>query len=385
MRTSANRAALVALSLLCAACGATSVRTVDDPGGGTPDGSATAPAGESDGDIGGGSEAPSALPACVAEMTATEKAGQLIMVLVGDPREALELAREGLIGGYALVGSQDADVGDAIAEVATAAAFPLLASGDDEGGTVQRLRDVLGAIPSAAEVAETMTPEEAADAFGDYAAQLVGLGLNMNLGPSLDVGGGSGLGTRSFSDDPDVVAEYGIATAGAADAAGVQPVVKHWPGIGGGTVDPHDGRSVIADIDTLRTRDLLPFDDAFEAGIDAVMVSHAVVPGLTDDVPATLSRAAITDELRGRQGFDGLIVTDSLGMGAVATMFAPSDAVAVSIGAGADLALLPVASGVREAHAQLLAAIEGERIPIEQLDRSVGRVLATKGIDECPS
>jgi len=326
------------------------------------------------------------LPACVAALTPEQKAGQLLMVLVPSPTAAGDLVAAGQVAGYALVGAQSGDVAAEVAAVAARSKLPVFASGDEEGGTVQRFRDLLGALPSAQALAEDGDAANAAKVFGEYGSKLHGLGLNMNFGPSLDVGGGSGLGSRSFGDSVDRVSEFGIAVIGAVRAAGLVPVAKHWPGIGGGTADPHKSASPIAPLDQLRSRDLVPFDRAFAAGLDAVMVSHAIIPGLTDGLPASLSRAAITDELRGREGFDGLVVTDSLGMGAVAANYDNSTAALVSVSAGADLALVSLAEAVPAAFVKLVAAINDGSLPMAQVDRSVGRVLTAKGVTgDCPA
>lgn len=326
------------------------------------------------------------LPACVASLSVEQKAGQLLMVLVPSPSAAGDLVAAGQVAGYALVGAQSGDVGAEVAAVAARSTLPVFASGDDEGGTVQRFRDLLGALPSAAALARDNTPAEAAAIFGEYASELRGLGLNMNFGPSLDVGGGSGLGTRSFGDSVDLVSEYGIAVIDAVKAAGLVPVAKHWPGIGGGAADPHNSASPVASLPALRERDLVPFDRAVAAGLGAIMVSHAIIPDLTDGLPASLSRAAITGELREREGFDGLIVTDSLGMGAVAAHYDNAGAAVVSIAAGADLALVSLKESVPAAFVGLVAAINDGRIPMAQVDRSVARVLAAKGVTgDCPA
>lgn len=319
------------------------------------------------------------LPACVSRLSVEQKAGQLIMVLVPSPAAAGDLVASGRVAGYALVGDQDPNVGAEVAAVAARSTLPVLASGDEEGGTVQRFRTVLGPIPSAAKLAAS-GPKAAAATFGEYASKLRGLGLNMNFGPSLDVGTGSGLGTRSFGDTVDGVSTMGDAVIAAVRAAGLIPVAKHWPGIGGGTADPHKSASPVAPIDNLRARDLVPFERAFAAGLDAVMVSHAIIPGLTDGAPASLSPAAITGELRGRERYDGLVVTDSLGMGAVASLHDPTAATVLAISAGADLALVSTAAAVPAAHSGLVGAINGGQIPAAQIDRSVGRVLRAKGI-----
>jgi len=308
------------------------------------------------------------------------------MVLVSAPAAAGDLVASGKIGGYALTGDQQGDLHAAIAAVTPKNGLPVLVSGDEEGGTVQRLRAALGLLPSAAKMAASGTAAQAGSRFAAYAHKMADLGFAMNLGPSLDVGSGSGLGTRSFGDDVATVSEYGNAVIAGVREAGLVPVTKHWPGIGGGASDPHAGPSPVASIDQLRTRDLVPFDRAIAAGVPAIMVSHAAVPGLTDGVPASLSRAAITGELRGREHFDGLVVTDSLGMGAVsAQKLSDAQAAVVAIEAGADIALVSDPKFVVDAHRLLLAAITSGELPAAQLDRSIARVLIVKGVKgPCP-
>lgn len=357
--------ALTVLAMAAAACaGATDATVVADPTTTTTAAMATTLV---------------PLPACVSRLSVEQKAGQLIMVLVPSPAAAGDLVESGRVAGYALVGDQGPDVGAEVAAVAARSKLPVLASGDEEGGTVQRFRTVLGPIPSAAKLAAS-GPDAAASTFGDYAAKLRGLGLNMNFGPSLDVGSGSGLGTRSFGDTVDGVSTMGNAVIAAVRAAGLVPVAKHWPGIGGGTADPHKSASPVAPIAQLRKRDLVPFERAFAAGLDAVMVSHAIIPGLTDGAPASLSPAAITGELRGREHFDGLVVTDSLGMGAVTSLHDSTASAVLAVSAGADLALVSTATAVPAAHSALVAAINAGQIPAEQVDRSVARVLRAKGV-----
>jgi len=327
-----------------------------------------------------------ALPACVAQLSAEQKAGQLLMVLVPRPSAAGDLVAAGMVAGYALIGAQNGDVTAEVAGVAARSKLPIFASGDEEGGKVQRFRDVLGALPSAAALARDNSATKAAQIFGEYGAKLRAIGLNMNFGPSLDVGGGSGLGTRSFGGSVDKVSKYGLALIGAVQKAGLIPVAKHWPGIGAGTADPHQSESPIPRLDVLRDKDMVPFDRAIAAGLPAVMVSHAIVPDLSEGLPASLSRAAITGELRERHHYDGLVVTDSLGMGAVAAHYDNPTAAVVAVAAGADLALVSETSAVPAAHAGLVAAINDGRIPATQIDRSVGRVLAAKGVTgDCPA
>lgn len=318
---------------------------------------------------------------CLDAMDPSARAGQLLVVLTDDPTAVIGMVSDGTVGGVALRSAQPADVTRSLAGIAAAARVPAFVASDEEGGTVQRLREVTGSFPSARKVAATMTPAQAQERFEAFARALVDAGVTVVFGPSLDAGTGSDLGTRTFSDDPDVVAGYGRAIVSATTAAGALPVVKHWPGIGRGDADTHVGAATLPPIESLRDRDLRPFDAAIAAGAPAVMVSHALVPGLTDGVPASLSRAAITDELRGRQHFDGLVVTDSLGMGAVVATTPQDDAAEAAITAGADIALVSGGPAAVAAHEQLTDAISTGRIPAAQVDTSLRRIMTAKGLD----
>lgn len=319
-------------------------------------------------------------PDCAETLTPSAQAGQLLMVMVTAPTVATEQLADGTVSGFGLKGRQSTAVGDEIAEAVTGAPLPPFVAGDEEGGTVQRLTNTLGALPSAAELGGA-TPADAATQLGDYAQGMVDLGFNMNFGPVADVGSGSGLGSRSFGDDPEAVATFTDAIIGAQEEVGIASMVKHWPGIGGGGLDPHDALDTLAPIEELRATDLVPFDRAIAAGTSGVMVAHAEVPGLTEPgEPASLSRAAITGELRERQGFDGLVVTDSLGMGAVVLTTPEDEAAERAIAAGADLALVSSTEVAEIVHDRLTDAISSGRLPQEQVVASVRRVLAAKGV-----
>lgn len=319
-------------------------------------------------------------PDCADMLPPEARAAQLLMTMVTSPALATDAIASGTAGGFGLKGNQTAGIGDQVATAVADAPLPATVAADEEGGTVQRLRLALGKIPSA-EALGKGTPEEAATTLGEHAAGMKELGFTMNFGPVADVGSGSGLGTRSFGDDPATVSSFVNAVVAAQTEAGITSVVKHWPGIGSGGPDPHDKLPTLAPVDELRAKDLVPFDQAIEADVPAIMVTHAAVPGLTQaKEPASLSSAAITGELRGRQGFTGVVITDSLGMGAVAATTPQDEAAELAITAGADIALVSGADAVPAAHARLVDAITTGRIPADQVLASVRRVLAMKGV-----
>lgn len=327
------------------------------------------------------STTPTVPPDCAEMLPPVAQAGQLLMVMVGSPPQAEELLTEGIVGGFGLRGRQSRDLGDEVSEAVADAPVTPFVAGVEEGGTVQGLDLAIDSLPSASDLAEG-TPSETASLLADHAASMAELGINMNFGPVVDVGSGGGLGTRSFGDDPSTVSSFTDVIIKVQQDAGIASVVKHWPGIGGATTDPDDAPAEVDPVDELRTDDMVPFERAIAAGASGIMVGHGVVPGLTDDdEPASLSRAAITDELRGRLGFDGLIVTDSLGAASIAGTASQDEAAEQAILAGADIALLSGTDAVPDAHDRLTEAITEERIPTEQVVASVRRVLSAKGLE----
>lgn len=320
-------------------------------------------------------------PDCAELLPPAAQAGQLVMVMVTTPELAADAVAAGTVAGFGLKGRQSSQVDEQIAEVVSDAPVAPLVAGDEEGGSVQRLSAALGELPAAADLA-AMDPAEATAVVTEYAEGMAELGVDLNFAPVADVGGGSGLGDRSFGDDVQEVASMVELVVEAQQDAGVDSVVKHWPGIGTGVVDPHDGLGSVDPVGELRDAEMVVFDRAVAAGAPAVMVGHVEVPDLTaPGEPASLSRAAITDELRGRRGFDGVVVTDSLAMDAVADDLTQAEAAERAVAAGADLALIEAGDAVPEVHEQLTDAIVSGRIDADQVVRSVRRVLALKGIE----
>lgn len=326
------------------------------------------------------------VPACVGELTVEQKAAEMLMVLVDTPGRAAPLVSQRLVGGYGLVGDQAAEVAGQVAMVGSVATFPLLVSSDEEGGTVQRLKAALGELPAARSVAESMSVGDATLLYRNFAAKMKAAGFSMNFAPVLDIGTGAELGTRTFGNDATTVKNYGLAAMQAMTAAGVIPVVKHWPGLGTGGADPHKAAVPLGTFEELRTNDLVPFEQAIALDAPAIMVSHGSISQSTGGLPASISREAITELLRGDQRFDGLVITDSLGMSAVTMHVPESQAAMMAISAGADIALVSKPEEVQPAHDAITGAISGGLIDAQQVDASVARVLRAKGVTgACPA
>jgi beta-N-acetylhexosaminidase len=319
------------------------------------------------------------LPRCVSTLSVEQKVGQMLMPLVENPTGLAPLVAAGQIGGFALIGDPPGEIGALISTLQASSPLPLMVASDEEGGSVQRLKAVLGPLPSAQVQASTDLPDTVIERYRSYSSRMKEMGVGMNFGPVLDIGPGSGIGDRAWGADLATVSTYGKAVIQGTISGGVVPVAKHWPGLGTGQVDPHKGRTQLAGIDELRAADLTVFREAISGGLPAIMVSHGTIPGLTNDVPASISREAITNELRGNQGFTGLVVTDSMGMGAITDTMAEADAIVLAAVAGADLILVSDPSVIPGALVRLVAAVQAGSFPTAQLDASVDRFLEIKG------
>jgi beta-N-acetylhexosaminidase len=224
-------------------------------------------------------------------------------------------------------------------------------------------------------------PDEVRTMVRRHAEAMAGLGFTVALAPVLDVGGGPGIGSRSFSDDPAVVATYGEAFAQGVRDAGLTPVAKHFPGHGRASVDSHEDLPVTPPIDDLRSVDLLPWESLPEEM--AVMVGHLSVPGLTDGVAASLSAAAVTGLLRGDMGFTGPVMSDDLSMGAISDDMDVPEAAVTSLAAGVDLLIVGPVSNVVPVAWALVGALDDGRLSADRLNDAVRGVLALRGVDPC--
>jgi beta-N-acetylhexosaminidase len=212
------------------------------------------------------------------------------------------------------------------------------------------------------------------------AADLAALGVNYTYAPTVDVNSERDnpvIGTRSFGEDPALVARHGAAFVRGLQSARVAASAKHFPGHGATRTDSHHDLPVIdCDEATLRTRELVPFVAAIEAGVKTVMVAHVVFPAL-DELPATLSRRITTGLLRDELGFDGVVTTDALDMQAVARRYGIAGAAVRALQAGADMLLLGAEDGERlcgEIRALVREAVAAEELSVDALERSAARI-----------
>lgn len=318
-------------------------------------------------------------PDCARQLPLTAQVAQLLMVAVPNPGVANDAVTAGKIGGISLKGRQSTELRTNISELVTAAAVPLFIASDEESGSMQRLDPVIGSLPNTADLID-LGPEAAGQKLGEYAEQALELGVNMFFGPVADLISAD-QSDRRFSNDPSEVGEFVAAITQAQEDAEIRSVVKHWPGLASANADPNRGAASVAEFSDLQARDLLPFNAAIDAGVSGIMVSHVAIPGLTNDgEPASLSHAALTGELRDNQGFEGLIITETLGMGAIINNMTQAEAAEQAIAAGADIALLSSVDNVDDAHSLIMEAVNNRTISPDHVESSVRRILAAKGI-----
>ena len=262
---------------------------------------------------------------------------------------------------------------------------PFLAVDEEGGSLVARVANSgyfdVQRFPNMAEVGATGDETQAARvgaAIGEYLHEI---GFNVDFAPVADVLTNSQnevIGPRAFSSDPDVAARMVSAEVAAMLDAGTIPCIKHFPGHGDTAGDSHTGDVVsLRSAEEIRACEYKPFQAGIEAGCPFVMVGHIETPNLAaDGLPASLSKTMITDELRGRLGFEGVVISDSFVMGAITQRYASADAAVRFIQAGGDMILMP--ENLQDAYQGLLKAVGESVIEESRIDESVMRILEVK-------
>jgi beta-N-acetylhexosaminidase len=253
---------------------------------------------------------------------------------------------------------------------------------DEEGGDVTRIAHMTGSpYPGNAALGAVDDTELTTEIYRALGSDLAAVGINVDLAPSVDVNSAADnpvIGTRSFGPDTALVARHAAAAVTGLQSVGVAACAKHFPGHGSTVIDSHhELAQVEGGLDELRRRDLPPFAAAIEAGVRAIMPGHLRVPGLTGQLPATWSAAALTGLLRGELGFTGVIISDALEMRAVSDPHGVPEAAVRTVAAGADLLCLGRDQD-EEMYLAVRAAIVGAvaegRLPAARLEEAGARV-----------
>ncbi|HWU05836.1 MAG TPA: glycoside hydrolase family 3 protein [Streptomyces sp.] len=360
--------------------------------------------------VGSATSQDSRLKRLIARMSLEEKVGQLFVMRVyghsaTDPdqadvdanlaeigvRDAAELISTYHVGGIIYFAwahntrdpHQIADLSNGIqrAGLAGPTPLPLLVSTDQEHGIVCRVGEPATLLPGAMALGAGGSRSDARTAGRIAGAELAALGINQNYAPDADVNVNPAnpvIGVRSFGSDPESVAGLVTAQVKGYQSAGVAATAKHFPGHGDTSTDSHTGLPVISHTrEQWSELDAPPFRAAVAAGIDSIMTAHIVVPALDPaEDPATLSRPILTGILREELGYDGVVVTDSLGMEGVRTKYGDDRVPVLALLAGVDQLLNP--PDLKVAWNAVLDAVKSGEISEARIEESILRILRLK-------
>lgn len=330
----------------------------------------------------------------LARMTPVEKVGQLLMPIIFPASPAdltlsadlIALLDDYPLGGYFITaGGGDAQrVRGFSAALRAHARIPLILASDFEGGAWNFLASAAGPRPSAAAVGASGDPTHAHAKGITDAARLADLGLNVNFAPVVDVLTNPAnpiVADRAFGADPALVTRMAAAYLDGLASVGIGGCLKHFPGLGAVSADPHHTLPTLQRTpDELRAVELLPFRELIQSGhAHSIMTTHIHIPALDPDLPTSVSPIAIAGLLRRELGYGGLVISDSVAMGALTARYTIPEASLRAFEAGTDLILgAPDLAAIRATHAYFLEALAAGRISHQRLDASVRRILGFK-------
>jgi beta-N-acetylhexosaminidase len=337
----------------------------------------------------------------LARMTLREKVGQLMMPFVlgnfapegsDTHNRIVDVIEQEHIGGVIMSVGSPSEVAVKLNDLQEHSKYPLLVSADLETGAGFRFRGAVhiptsialgGAtsFPSLMAFGATGDPRHAYELGKITAIEARAMGVHVPFAPVLDVNNNPEnpiINIRSFGEDPNAVAELGVAfVRGLQDFGGVA-TGKHFPGHGDTETDSHLALPIIRlDRARLDAIELVPFRAAIDAGVQGIMTAHIAVPSITGEaMPSTLSGRMLTDLLRSELGFEGIIFTDAMDMAAVNRLYPRGEAAVRAVLAGADVIVMP--ANVKQAIDAIVKAVDGGRLTEARLDESVGRLLRLK-------
>ncbi len=299
-----------------------------------------------------------------------------------------EFAEKYHIGGYALF-ARNIDTPEQLKKLTSdlreISDIPPMILIDEEGGEISRIAGNanfpdLPVYPNMHDIGSTGDTELAKQAGSSIGSYLAEYGFTCDLAPVADINSNPYnivIGERAFGDDADTVSAMVSAFADGMHSAGMSCCLKHFPGHGDTAADTHDGYvSVSKSWEELCGLELRPFVENMDKA-DMIMTAHITLENVTDDgLPASLSKQLVTDKLRGELGYEGIIITDALAMGAVADNYGSATACVMALDAGNDILLMP--ENIKQAYAAVLDAVRDGSISEQRLDESVLRILKFK-------
>ena len=277
-----------------------------------------------------------------------------------------------------------ADLSDAETAQRTGISVPPFLAVDEEGGIVARIGNSSIDVPyvgSMGSVGAGGDPEAAYEAGCTIGAYLQELGFNLDFAPDADVlidPGNVTIGERSFGSDPELCGRMVHRYVDGLHEYGIASCIKHFPGLGDTESDTHTGSAWSSrTIEDYRGAEFLSFGGGIDAQTEMVMISHLSNSELSgSDIPASLNKTIITDILRGELGYDGIVITDSLRMGAVTERFESAEAAVAAVEAGVDILLM--SADFSAARRGIIDAVRDGRISEERIDESLFRILRAR-------
>ena len=257
-----------------------------------------------------------------------------------------------------------------------ASELPFFISVDEEGGNVSRLANHKNlSVANTGIPLNLKTEEKVKSAYQSIASYLDSFGFNLNFAPVADVytnPNNKVIGSRAFATDPEAVSK--LLVSAMKGHALLPHCVKHFPGHGDTSEDTHNGTVTLNKTwEELLKCEIIPFKTAIENGCDMIMTSHITLPKVTNDnLPTSLSYDLVTGKLRNELGYDGVVITDSMAMGAITKNYSTGAAAVTAIKAGADIVLCT--PNIAEAHSALLKAVKNGEISEERIDESIKRI-----------
>ena len=389
---------LLIVFVLTAGCAARPAQPTDTPAAETTPAAAPSPTPTPE-----PTPTPDPIAEAVAAMSTEQKVSQLLVAGIEGTQlgqDAVQAVQDYQVGGVILFG-RNVESAWQLAELTNGLKdlngdyTPLFLCVDQEGGRVDRMPPEVERTPSAWSVGQTLDTEGVGAAYGALLAEeCAAFGFNMDFAPSLDIWSNPDntvIGDRAFGNDWEWTAFFGMsAVESMEEQGGVIPVVKHFPGHGDTSVDSHVALPVVdKSLEELWQSELVPFnmvlnqEDYFGAqagpSAPAVMVAHILLSQVDPDYPASLSHRVVTGLLREEMGFDGVVCTDDLTMGAVSNTYGMGEAAVLAVEAGCDLLLVcHGADNLTAARDALLEAADSGRLSPERLDESVKRILSLK-------
>ncbi len=333
----------------------------------------------------------------IANMTVEQKVGQLFFCAFrrDDRNIPITVWNENVektiqqyhIGGVVLVGENidtEQQTKQLIAEYRSHCDIPLLIGVDEEGGRVSRLHSSgklqVVDIPSAGEIGESNDTNVAYEAGKTIGNELKELGFDVDFAPVADVNTNEQntvIGDRAYSSDAQIAAEMVVAFIKGLNENGISACAKHFPGHGDTIEDSHNGIAVAYHtLEEMEKTEWLPFQKAIQQNVDFIMAGHITTPNATTDgLPASLSYEMLTEQLRNKLQFEGIIITDALDMGAV-IKYNQQDTSLMAIKAGADMVLMPFE--LEKSYNAVCNAVKEGNLSEQELNEKVKRILSLK-------